>query len=262
MRQIRSHSTSMSSSRANRSLASCASSSSRASFAASRCRWSSSCSAVSTTDVTMPGLQTTPPDVQTAPSPTSRRDRPDLERELRRAGERVAALVHRRRAGVRRLAAPRDEVALDAERAEHDAERQVERLEHRALLDVQLEIRGRVRRAACAPRARGRGRRRARRAHRAARSRRRRGAARSSSWSSIEPAAADEPKSERPKRAPSSSAQLTSRTVSGGVALLGDPPQHLDAGQDVEAAVEPAAVRDRVDVPADQQRLVGARPAA
>src|SRR6185437_16055946 len=40
---------------------------------------------------------------------------------------------------------------------------------------------------------------------------------RSSSWSLIEPAAADEPKSERPKRAPSSSAQLTSRTVSGGV---------------------------------------------
>src|SRR5436305_597612 len=40
---------------------------------------------------------------------------------------------------------------------------------------------------------------------------------RSSSWSSIEPAAAEEPNSERPKRAPSSSAQLTSRTVSGGV---------------------------------------------
>ena len=40
---------------------------------------------------------------------------------------------------------------------------------------------------------------------------------RSSSWSSIEPHAADEPKSERPKRAPSSSAQLTTRTVSGGL---------------------------------------------
>ena len=39
---------------------------------------------------------------------------------------------------------------------------------------------------------------------------------RSSSWSRIEPAAADEPKSERPKRAPSSSAQDTSRTVTGG----------------------------------------------
>src|SRR5436305_3343984 len=40
---------------------------------------------------------------------------------------------------------------------------------------------------------------------------------RSSSWSSIEPAAAEEPNSERPKRAPSSSAQLTSRIVTGGL---------------------------------------------
>ena len=39
---------------------------------------------------------------------------------------------------------------------------------------------------------------------------------RSSSWSRMEPAAADEPKSDRPKRAPSSSAQLTSRTVVAG----------------------------------------------
>ena len=74
-------------------------------------------------------------------APTDLRgDRADLERELRRAGERVAALVHRRRAGVRRLAAPRDLVALDAEGAEDDSERQVHRLEHGALLDVQLEI--------------------------------------------------------------------------------------------------------------------------
>ena len=33
-------------------------------------------------------------------------------------------------------------VALDAEGAEHDAERQVHRFEHRPLLDVQLEVRG------------------------------------------------------------------------------------------------------------------------
>ena len=75
--------------------------------------------------------------------PRRRRPRPrsaDVERQLRGAGERVAALVHRRRAGVRRLAAPRDARALDAERAEHDAERQIHRLEHRALLDVQLEV--------------------------------------------------------------------------------------------------------------------------
>ena len=144
-------------------------------------------------------------------------DLADVERELRCAGERVAALVHRRRAGVRRLAAPREARALDAERPEHDAEREVHRLEHRPLLDVQLE----VRRGVLELRARGE---RAVEVHavlvqrvRAARCRRGRAATRSSSWSFIEPAAADEPKSERPKRAPSSSAQETSRTVTGGV---------------------------------------------
>src|SRR5581483_10374746 len=66
----------------------------------------------------------------------------NLELELRRAGERVAALVHRRRAGVRGLAPERDSVALDAEGAEYDAERKTERLEHRPLLDVELEVGG------------------------------------------------------------------------------------------------------------------------
>ena len=70
MFQIRCHDTSTSSSAAKRSLASFASDSKVASESAFRCRWSSSCSAVSTTDVTMPGLHTTPPDVQTAPPPT------------------------------------------------------------------------------------------------------------------------------------------------------------------------------------------------
>ena len=117
--------------------------------------------------------------------------------------------------GVRGLAAERDLVALDAERAEHDAERQVHRLEHRALLDVQLEVGRRALELRRARRAPGRGRRRApqRVGQRDAVGVLR---ARSSSWSAIEPAAADEPKSERPKRAPSSSAQLTSRTVAGG----------------------------------------------
>ena len=45
---------------------------------------------------------------------------------------------------MRRLALPRDEVALDAERSQHDSERQIQRLEHRALLDVQLEVGGGV----------------------------------------------------------------------------------------------------------------------
>src|SRR2546423_1522077 len=51
-------------------------------------------------------------------------DFPDLELEPRSAGERVAALVHRSGAGVRGLAAERDLVTLDAERAEDDPERQ------------------------------------------------------------------------------------------------------------------------------------------
>ena len=54
----------------------------RASLPASRWRWSSICSAVSTTEVTIPGLQTTPPDVHTAPPPARAGDLADLEREL------------------------------------------------------------------------------------------------------------------------------------------------------------------------------------
>ena len=84
----------------------------------------------------MPGFVTTPPIVQTAPSPGALRDLADLELEPRRTGECVAALVHRRRAGVRRLSAKGDLVTLDAERAQHDAERELHRLEDGPLLDV------------------------------------------------------------------------------------------------------------------------------
>ena len=38
--------------------------------------------------------------------------------------------------------------------------------------------------------------------------------------------------------------------------VLGDSPQHLDRGDDVEAAVEPAAVRHGVDVPAEKKRTI------
>ena len=38
--------------------------------------------------------------------------------------------------------------------------------------------------------------------------------------------------------------------------LLRDAPHHLDAGEDVEAAVEPAAVRHRVDVAPDEERAL------
>src|SRR5262249_36097357 len=75
-------------------------------------------------------------------SPDAQGDLAYLQLELRRAGERVTAPVHRRRARVRRLTSERHLVPPDPDRAQHDAERQVERLEHRALLDVPLEIRG------------------------------------------------------------------------------------------------------------------------
>src|SRR5439155_9209947 len=44
------------------------------------------------------------------------------------------------------------------------------------------------------------------------------------------------------------------------LAVLGDAAEHLDRGEHVEAAVQPAAVRHRVDVPAEQHRSL--RPAA
>ena len=55
--------------------------------------------------------------------PCPLRDLADLELEPRRARERIAALVHRRRARVCSLAAEGDLVPLDAERSEDDAER-------------------------------------------------------------------------------------------------------------------------------------------
>ena len=181
----------------------------------------------------------------------ARGDVADRERELRRARERVAPLVHRRRARMGRLAPPGDPMTLDAERPEHDSEREVERLEDGALLDVELEVGGRATRARerassarsrstpCSASASG--------SEMPSRSE----SCRSSSWSAIDPAAALDPKRLRPKRAPSSSAQLTSRRVTGGVPSLRDPAEDLGASHDVEAAVEPAAVRDGVDVPAD-----------
>jgi hypothetical protein len=106
-------------------------------------------------------------------------------------------------------------VALDAERPPHDAERQLQRLQHRPLLDAQLQVsRGALELPASLRRP----------VSSTPRSTSTSGSAqpsasfgwRSSSRSSIKPAAALEPNSERPNRAPSSSAQLTSRTVTGG----------------------------------------------
>ena len=180
-------------------------------------------------------------------------DLTDLQLEPGRTGERVATLVHRGRARVGRLAAKGHLVALDAERPQYDPERQVERLQNRTLLDVELEVGGGVLELASSfeggveidieagdcvgqrdalsvlalPQLvlvghRGGGRRRAE--QRAAEAR------------ALLVGPVDEPDGDR--RRP----------------LLGDPAQDLDAGHHVERSVEPAAVRDRVDVPADQQR--------
>ena len=71
--------------------------------------------------------------------------------------ERVPPGVHRRGARVRVRAREGQPVALDAEAAEHHAERQVHPLEHRALLDVQLEVGGGAGEPLARPRRRGRG---------------------------------------------------------------------------------------------------------
>src|SRR3569623_1345548 len=72
------------------------------------------------------------------------RDLAAAERELGRGEERVLAQVDRRGAGVRGLTDELEAVALDAHRAEHDADRLLQLLEHRPLLDVELEIRDRL----------------------------------------------------------------------------------------------------------------------
>src|ERR1700744_5319928 len=72
------------------------------------------------------------------------------------------------------------------------------------------------------------------------------------------PVAADEPRSERPKRVASSSAQSTTARVGGG-GCRGPRHrgQHAEAGVDAEDPVQPAAVGDAVAVAADQDRLGG-----
>ena len=85
---------------------------------------------------------------------------------------------------------------------------------------------------------------------------------RSSSWSLIDPPAAEEPKSERPKRAPSSSAQLTRRIVTGGVPCSAS---RRSASAPATTLRHPSSQppSDRVDVTADQDgalRVAAQRP--
>ena len=68
----------------------------------------------------------------------------NLGTHLRGGEEGVFAAIHRRAAGVRGLSVESDRVPLDAERPEHRAEREIEIEQHRALLNVEFEIRGGV----------------------------------------------------------------------------------------------------------------------
>ncbi len=68
------------------------------------------------------------------------RNRAAFERRLCRREERVTPHRDRRRSGVRGLAGEADHVPLDAKGPEHGAGGPLHRLEHRPLLDVQLEI--------------------------------------------------------------------------------------------------------------------------
>ncbi len=122
MDQIFDHSTVQRSSAAKRSLASRASRSMLASTPASRSRMSSVASQRPTTEVTMPGKVFTLPMVATELRMLAG-DGADFERELRAGGERVAANLHGRGAGVRLLAVEGDGPALDTFGAQHDAER-------------------------------------------------------------------------------------------------------------------------------------------
>ena len=94
---------------------------------------------------------------------------------------------------------------------------------------------------------------------RAARRRRGRSGRRSTSMSSV-PTTAAEPNRLRLKRAPSSSAQSTRATVTGGVAVGGEGAQQLEAGHHAERAVEPTALRHAVEVDADDEHVVGRSP--
>ena len=222
----------------------------RCSASASTWRWSTSAVATPATAVGIPGSESIRPTVPTPPrvrasSRTSSASRAAASSASRRWSIGVepacdACPVNRRRP------------PLGSVDAGDDAQRQVARLEHRALLDVQLDVGaapqrasrdsahpvqvdavsgervgGRVAVRVTSARARSRGR--------------------------ACPAAAIEPSRLRPKRAPSSSAQSTSLTVSGGGPSADSERSTSSADSTPRHAVEPAAVGHRIDVAADDQ---------
>ena len=179
------------------------------------------------------------------------------EREARGGQEGVAPVRHRGRAGVRRLAAEDHAVALDADGAEHRSDRQTEALEHRPLLDVQLEVGAHVAESAPAvARAVELDAVRADRvleadsvgirevAHRV-------GIERPAGRGGAEEAAAE-------TRA-LLVGPVDERDGAGRRALRGDRAQRLERAHHAERAVQPAAVRHGVDVRADDH---GLRPVA
>ena len=185
------------------------------------------------------------------------RDLADLELEPRGAGERVSPLGHRRRAGVGGLPVEGDAMALDAERAEHGSEGQPHRLEHRPLLDVQLEVGGCALELPPCLRACGRARRPCSRQRVRKRDTVASRSARSSSWSRIEPARRTRPEQATPEPRALLVGPVDEPDRDGRRPVGGDPAQHLEATDDVQAAVQPAAVRHGVDVAPDQDGTLG-----
>src|SRR5581483_11420787 len=72
------------------------------------------------------------------------RNRPNFEREFRRCRECVAPRIHGSGTGMRLLTQKRNCVPLHSFGSEHNRERQAQVFEHRTLLNVKLEIGGRV----------------------------------------------------------------------------------------------------------------------
>ncbi len=155
-----------------------------------------------------------------------------------------------------RLARPRDPRALDAEGAEDDAEREVERLEHRPLLDVELEIRGSA--SSCDARLERTIEVDVERPDRIGQ----RDAVAVDELAELVLVGHRAAGGGRAEQRPAEAGALLVRPVDEPHGdrrrpIVGDAAQHLCAREDVEAAVEPAAVRHGVHVAADQDGALG-----
>jgi hypothetical protein len=156
---------------------------------------------------------------------------------------------------MRSLASPSDPVTLDSVGAQHSAQRQVHRFQYRSLLDVELEIRGSV--LELPP---GLGRAIEVHAVRADRF----GQRDSVAVGQLSQLVLVSHRARRRTGAEKRTAEARPLLVGPAdeadrhrrLALPGDPAEDLGAGDHVERAVEPPAVGNRVEVPADQQLLL------